>query len=98
MIADELLEDITRGREGKNQGYSTGLSKLDYLTDGLTKGTYTLLFASSGVGKSSLALYSYMYRPIMEHLEDDKLKIVLFALEMKKKLIMMKNRKKFNMN
>ena len=34
MIADELLEDITRGREGKNQGYSTGLPKLDYLTDG----------------------------------------------------------------
>ena len=31
-----------------------------------------------------------MYRPIMEHLEDDKLKIVLFALEMKKKLIMAK--------
>ena len=90
MIADELLEDITRGREGKNQGYSTGLPKLDYLTDGLTKGTYTLLFASSGVGKSSLALYSYMNRPIMEHLEDDKLKIVLFALEMKKKLIMAK--------
>lgn len=87
MTIDSFFEDIDRGRDGRNWGYSLGLSKLEDLTDGLTKATYTLLFASSGVGKSSLALYSYIYRPIMEHLTDCKLKITLFALEMKKEMI-----------
>jgi len=90
MIADNLLDLIKQGKAGRNWGFSLGLPKLEDLTDGLTKSTYTLLFASSGVGKSSFALYSYVYRPIMEHLEDDKLKIVFFALEMKKEFIMTK--------
>ena len=51
MIAESLFDEIEKGREGCNQGYSLGLNKLEDLTDGLTKSTYTLLFASSGVGK-----------------------------------------------
>ena len=69
MIADELLEDITRGREGKNQGYSTGLPKLDYLTDCLTKVTYTLLFSSSVVGKIN---YNFLNKYIINELGINK--------------------------
>ena len=87
---ESLLEEIERGRKGRNWGYSLGLPKLEELTDGLTKSTYTLLFASSGVGKSSLGIYAYIYKPILEHLEDGKLKIILFALEMKKQFILTK--------
>ena len=84
---DSFFEEIYQGRKGINWGYTLGLNKLEELTDGLTKSTYVLLFASSGTGKSSLALYSYVYKPLMEHLEDDKFKIIFFALEMKKNFI-----------
>lgn len=88
--SSSFFAEIDKGREGKNWGYSLGLSKLDDLTGGLTKGTYTLLFASSGTGKSSAALYSYVYSPLKEHLEDDKLNIVFIALEMKTEYILAK--------
>lgn len=82
MITESLIQAIDRGREGKEQGYSIGLPKLEQVIDGVTKGTYTLIAAESGVGKSSFMLYSYIYRPIMDHLDDGKFKISLFSLEM----------------
>ena len=82
MITESLLQAIDRGRAGKEQGYSIGLPKLEQIIDGVTKSTYTLIAAESGVGKSSLMLYSYVYRPLMDHLDDNKLKISLFSLEM----------------
>lgn len=82
MITESLLQAIDRGRAGKEQGYSIGLPKLEQIIDGVTKGTYTLIAAESGVGKSSLMLYSYVYRPLMDHLDDNKFKISLFSLEM----------------
>ena len=86
-MKDPLLEEIDRGREGLNQGFSLGLPKLEDLTDGLTKSTDTLLFAGTGVGKASAMLYAYVYKPIMEHLDDGKLEIILFALEMAKTFV-----------
>lgn len=51
MITESLIQAIDRGREGKEQGYSIGLPKLEQVIDGVTKGTYTLIAAESGVGK-----------------------------------------------
>ena len=51
MITESLLQEINKDRDGRSQGYSMGLPKLEYLTDGVTDSTYTLLFASSGIGK-----------------------------------------------
>lgn len=82
MITESLLQAIDRGREGKEQGYSIGLPKLEQVIDGVCKGVYTLIAAESGVGKSSFMLYSYIYRPIMDHIDDGKFKISLFSLEM----------------
>ncbi len=90
MITESLIQAIERGREGREQGYSIGLPKLEQITDGVCKGVYTLIAAESGVGKSSLMLYSYIYRPIMEHLDDGKFKISLFSLEMSADKIMAK--------
>lgn len=90
MIVESLLADIDRGREGKNQGYSMGLPKLESIVDGVTKDTYTLLFADSGIGKSSIMLYSYIYRPLMEHINDNNFKVTLFSLEMKAEFILAK--------
>lgn len=90
MITESLLQAIERGREGREQGYGIGLPKLEQVIDGVCKGVYTLIAAESGVGKSSLMLYSYIYRPIMEHLYDGKFKISLFSLEMSADKIMAK--------
>ena len=35
---------------------------------------FIVLFSNSGSGKSSLALYSFVYKPLMESLENDILK------------------------
>lgn len=90
MICDTLLQEIESGREGKAQGLSMGLPKLEEIVDGVTRGTYTLIFAGSGIGKSSSSMYAYLYRPLMDHLDDGNYRITMFALEMKAEIIMAK--------
>ena len=82
MIVDEIFKQIDAGRLGENHGYSMGLPKLEGIIDGVTKETYTLILSNSGAGKSSFALYAYVYKPLMEHLDDDDYKVLFFALEM----------------
>ena len=89
-LLDSFYNEIEHGREGRSWGYSTGLPKLDKLTDGVKKANYTVLFALSGVAKTTITLYSYVYKPIQQHLEDDKLEILFFNLEMKKEFILAK--------
>lgn len=83
MIVESLLSLIDRGRTGKNWGFGIGLPKLEEIIDGVTQSTYTLIFSPTGSGKSSLLLYSYIYRPIMENMGNDKFKVTYFSLEMK---------------
>ena len=82
MTIDEVFKQIDAGRAGENHGYSMGLPKLEGIIDGVTKETYTLILSNSGAGKSSFALYAYVYKPLMEHLDDDNYKVLFFALEM----------------
>ncbi len=58
---DLLFQKINEGREGKNIGLKTGLSKVDKYTGGIQKGIYTLISAPSGGGKTSYVIYSYIY-------------------------------------
>lgn len=82
MIANKLLEEIDRGRLGLNHGIGMGLPKLEGIIDGVCRETYTLILSNSGAGKTSFALYAYVYKPLMEHLNDDDFKILYFSLEM----------------
>jgi hypothetical protein len=82
MIAETLLNKIDRGREGKNQGFRIGLEKLESVIDGLTQSTHYLLFSQTSGGKSTLALYSFIYYPLKDHLEDGNFKASIFSLEM----------------
>ena len=68
MIIDEIFKQIDAGRAGDNHGYSMGLPKLEGIIDGVTKETYTLILSNSGAGKSSFALYAYVYKPF-RHLQ-----------------------------
>lgn len=81
-ITESLLHEIQSGREGKAQGYSMGLPKLESVIDGVTKQTMTVISSGTGQGKSSFILYSYVYRPLMEHIDDDNFKVYYFSLEM----------------
>lgn len=47
---DELFSEIDRGREGKNQGFSMGLEKLESVIDGVCPSVYTLVFSGTGNG------------------------------------------------
>lgn len=87
MITNSLMHQITFGREGKNWGYSMGLPKLEEVIDGVTQSTYTLVFSPTGSGKTSLVLYSYIYKPMMEHLDDNNFKITYFSLEMSAEML-----------
>ncbi len=90
MISDSLIEQINKGREGCNQGYSMGLSKLESIIDGVTQQNYTLLFGPSGCAKTTLALFSYIYNPAKEHLTDGKFRVIYYSLEMSAEMIFAK--------
>lgn len=81
-IFQSILKEVERGRQGLNTGMSMGMPKLEGIIDGVTQGTYTLIISSSGSGKSSFSLYSYVYRPLMEHLDDDDFRVLYVSLEM----------------
>lgn len=77
---DILFRLIDSGKEGKNIGFSTGIPKLDEYTGGIRKGVYTLIFGLSGAGKTALALYCYIYRPLMDNPNAD-IKLIYYSLE-----------------
>lgn len=90
MITESLLEKVNKGREGRNQGLNTGLDKLESITDGVTQATYTLIYSGTGSGKTSLALFAYIYYPLKYHLEDGKYRASIFSLEMDADLLFAK--------
>lgn len=88
---EALSKEIERGRLGKNIGLSLGLPKLEEHIFGLTQSTYTVLFGKTGSGKTSIALYSYLYRPLLEAIEQGlDLKIIYFSLEMTGEMLLAK--------
>jgi replicative DNA helicase len=86
-----LAEQIDRGREGKNIGLSLGMPRLEEHVYGLTQSIYTILFGKTGSGKTSIALYCYLYRPLMQAIKEGKnLKIIYFSLEMTGEMLLAK--------
>ena len=81
-ITESLYKEIDSGREGHLQGYSMGMPKLESIIDGITKRTLYVVGAPSGVGKTSFVLHSFIYRALIEHIDDDNFKILFFSLEM----------------
>lgn len=75
---------IQRGKEGKNKGYSLGLPKLESVIDGVTKQVYTTVAGPTGSGKSSVVLYSYVFRPLMDN---QNIINIMFSLELSKEMI-----------
>lgn len=85
---DLLFDKIESGRNGKNIGLKTGIPKMDGYTGGIQP-VYTLIFGVSGSGKSALALYSYIYRPLKDY-PDKNIKLCYFSLELSAELLLAK--------
>ena len=86
---DILFRQIDNGRKGKNIGLKTGISKMDKYTGGLQKGVYTLIFGTSGSGKSSYVLYTHIYRPLKDY-PNKNIKLIYYSLEMSESLLLAK--------
>lgn len=93
MIVDSLFNSIARGKEGRNIGLKTGMPLIDSVTYGTQQGWFSVYGGDSGSGKTSLCLYTKVYRPFMEYLKSGKtLKIswLLFSFEMSGEVVLSK--------
>ena len=89
-IIKNLFRIIDRGMLGLNRGVTMGLPKLETIMDGVQRQTYTIICGGTGSGKTTLALYSYVYKPLTAHLGDMKHRIVYFSLEMTAEILVAK--------
>jgi acid stress-induced BolA-like protein IbaG/YrbA len=82
---------IKQGKQGKNKGLPSGFPKLDRYTYGLQRKYMTVIAGDQGSGKSSLALYMYVYRPLMEYINGNKnIHVLYFSFEMSSEVLMAK--------
>lgn len=87
-----LYSLVNRGREGANKGLPMGLPKFEDVVDGVQRSTYTVLAGSTGSGKTTFALYAYVYRPIVDQMAKGlhDLRIVYYSLEMSAEILLAK--------
>lgn len=83
---EEFFQLVNEGRIGHNIGLSTGSKKLDMYADGYLPGTSYLIGGASGTGKSTFALWTYIYQPLNDYLKGENKQRdpywLLFSLEM----------------
>lgn len=89
-LISDFLHLVDEGKKGNNIGLSTGLSKLDKIVYGVQRRNITLIGATSGGGKTTFALYSYVYQPLKQMLGDPRLKIIYVSLEMNRETLIAK--------
>ena len=92
MIVFNLFKSILRGKSGMNIGLPTGLPKFDSITYGIQRRWMYVWAGDSGSGKSSLVLYSQIYRPFMESLKNPNIDLhfLLFSFEMSAEVLFAK--------
>lgn len=82
-ISNNLFKTILSGKEGRNIGIPTGLKTLDTYTYGIQRGYLTTIFGDTGSGKTTYALFTHVYAPLMYALETGlDLSILYFSFEM----------------
>lgn len=65
---ERFYDAVDRGRDGKNLGLSMGLPKLESYIDGYLPETSYLIGGMSGTGKSSFAIFTFIYKPLVDYL------------------------------
>lgn len=86
-----VFEAIRKGKEGKNIGIPTTLEKFDSTVYGVQRESLITIFADSGGGKTTFALFAYVYKPLIAALQKThKIKILFFSFEMSKTAVLTK--------
>lgn len=92
MSFNLLFEEIENGISGKNSGIPMGFERLNKYV-GLRKRIYTLVFGSTGTGKSSYVHNAYILKPF-DYLSQNKskmsMKVILFSMERSKVYVLAK--------
>lgn len=89
-VVDRLYRMIAWGKSGKNIGLPMGMPRLERLIAGIQRKIYTVIAGGTGSGKTTLALYAYIYKPLMAMLGDPRLKIIYYSLEMTAEVLLAK--------
>ena len=83
---EEFFQLVKEGREGKNIGLPLGSPKLENLIDAYLPGTSYLIGGGSGSGKSTYALWTFVYNPLISFLKGESPERdphwLMFSLEM----------------
>lgn len=92
MIVENLFKSIERGRKGLNNGLSSGLSKLDSTVYGVQRRWLTVWAGDSGSGKSSLVLFTQIYQPFKQKINNSNIDLhfLLFSFEMSAEVLLAK--------
>lgn len=82
----KFFNKVDKGIQGYNKGLPMGFPKLEDYIAGIQKARYDVIFAESGVGKSSFVWYAYVMYPYEYCYKNkgkikDSLKIRLYSLE-----------------
>lgn len=82
MGVDRLVENISRGQQGRNIGISTGLPTIDSIIYGIQRKYLYTIGADTSGGKTSFALDIFVYNLIKNANKDTKLNILYYSFEM----------------
>ena len=69
---DEFFQLVEEGRKGRNIGLPIGSPKLENLIDAYLPGTSYLIGGSSGSGKSTYALWTFVYNPLISFMRSEE--------------------------
>lgn len=88
MIFDDTLKRIEDNLKKEDNCIPLPLTRFSQVMPGIMQKTYTIITANSGVGKSQLTDYLYLYHPIDYMLSNPqanlKIKVFYYSLEMDK--------------
>ena len=72
MIYKRFWNKVNRGIKGLNKGLPMGFPKLEGYIAGIQRGRYDVVFAESGVGKSSFVWHAYVMSPYIHAKTNNK--------------------------
>ena len=88
-VVDSFYSEVERGLQGLNVGIPTGMAELDKYTYGVQRKYMYLIGGDTGSGKTTYALFTYVYKPLQYTLEHPEIPvdILYFSLEMSKETL-----------
>jgi replicative DNA helicase len=81
MSVNSLINNVKRGKDGKNIGISTGMDKLDNIIYGIQKKYLYTVGADSSGGKTSFALDIFVYN-LIKNSGNTPISILYYSFEM----------------